>query len=30
MQDGKLFWHVACDESGVDSQIYYGFGSGEK
>lgn len=30
MQNGKLIWHVACDESGVDSQIYYGFGSGEK
>ncbi|HHF2926209.1 TPA: hypothetical protein ACPJ0S_004928 [Vibrio alginolyticus] len=27
MQDGKLIWHVACDESGVDGQKYYGFGS---
>lgn len=24
---GKLIWHVACDESGVDGQRYYGFGS---
>lgn len=30
MQDGKLIWHVTFDESGVDGQIYYGFGSGEK
>ena len=28
MQNGKLIWHVACDESGVDGQIYYGFGFG--
>ncbi|QYJ98342.1 DUF3800 domain-containing protein [Shewanella alkalitolerans] len=27
MQSGKLIWHVACDESGVDGQKYYGFGS---
>lgn len=27
MQDGKLIWHVACDESGVGGQKYYGFGS---
>ncbi|MBY5922012.1 DUF3800 domain-containing protein [Ferrimonas balearica] len=27
MQNGKLIWHVACDESGVDGQAYYGFGS---
>jgi len=24
---GKLIWHVACDESGIDGQRYYGFGS---
>jgi len=27
MQQGKLIWHVACDESGVGGQKYYGFGS---
>ncbi len=27
MQNGKLIWHVACDESGVDGLQYYGFGS---
>ncbi|OIN17288.1 hypothetical protein BFS86_05950 [Shewanella algae] len=27
MNTGKLIWHVACDESGVDGQVYYGFGS---
>lgn len=27
MDDGKLIWHVACDESGIDGQVYYGFGS---
>ncbi|HEJ7998229.1 TPA: DUF3800 domain-containing protein [Serratia liquefaciens] len=24
---GKLKWHVACDESGIDGQRFYGFGS---
>lgn len=24
---GKLIWHVACDESGIDGQRFYGFGS---
>lgn len=24
---GKLIWHVACDESGIDGQKFYGFGS---
>lgn len=24
---GKLIWHVSCDESGIDGQKYYGFGS---
>lgn len=24
---GKQIWHVACDESGIDGQKYYGFGS---
>jgi|GEM_PF-499509 len=24
---GKVIWHVACDESGIDGQRYYGFGS---
>lgn len=24
---GKLVWHVACDESGIDGQRFYGFGS---
>ncbi len=23
----KMVWHVACDESGVDGQPFYGFGS---
>lgn len=23
----KMIWHVACDESGVDGQPFYGFGS---
>ncbi|KPZ70095.1 DUF3800 domain-containing protein [Shewanella intestini] len=27
MNKGKLIWHVACDESGIDGQVYYGFGS---
>lgn len=27
MNPGKLIWHVACDESGIDGQKYYGFGS---
>lgn len=27
MNQGKLIWHVACDESGIDGQVYYGFGS---
>ena len=27
MNKGKLIWHVACDESGVDGARYYGFGS---
>ncbi len=27
MQNGKLIWHVACDESGIDGQKFYGFGS---
>lgn len=27
MKDGKLIWHIACDESGTDGQKYYGFGS---
>ncbi|MDI4669399.1 DUF3800 domain-containing protein [Pseudoalteromonas shioyasakiensis] len=27
MDEGKLIWHIACDESGVDGQVYYGFGS---
>ncbi|PHS25000.1 MAG: hypothetical protein COA83_06750 [Methylophaga sp.] len=27
MTQGKLIWHVACDESGTDGQKYYGFGS---
>lgn len=27
MNPGKLIWHVACDESGIDGQAYYGFGS---
>lgn len=27
MQKGKLIWHVACDESGIDGQKFYGFGS---
>lgn len=27
MQKGKLIWHVACDESGVGGQKFYGFGS---
>lgn len=27
MSLGKLIWHVGCDESGIDGQIYYGFGS---
>lgn len=27
MKQGKLIWHVACDESGTDGQKYYGFGS---
>ena len=27
MQKGKLSWHVACDESGVGGQKFYGFGS---
>lgn len=27
MKHGKLIWHIACDESGVDGQVYYGFGS---
>lgn len=27
MNKGKLIWHVACDESGIDGQKYYGFGS---
>jgi phosphopantetheine adenylyltransferase len=27
MTTGKLIWHVACDESGIDGQVYYGFGS---
>lgn len=24
---GKLIWHIACDESGIDGQRFYGFGS---
>lgn len=24
---GKLSWHVSCDESGIDGQKFYGFGS---
>ncbi len=24
---GKLIWHVGCDESGINGQVYYGFGS---
>lgn len=24
---GKMIWHVACDESGIDGQRFYGFGS---
>ncbi|CNI27535.1 Protein of uncharacterised function (DUF3800) [Yersinia frederiksenii] len=24
---GKVIWHVACDESGIDGQRFYGFGS---
>lgn len=27
MKQGKLIWHIACDESGVDGQVFYGFGS---
>lgn len=27
MSQGKLIWHIACDESGIDGQVYYGFGS---
>jgi hypothetical protein len=27
MSLGKLIWHVGCDESGIDGQVYYGFGS---
>jgi hypothetical protein len=27
MNPGKLIWHVACDESGIDGQKYYGFGT---
>ena len=27
MAKGKLIWHIACDESGIDGQVYYGFGS---
>lgn len=27
MKDGKLIWHVACDEFGMDGARYYGFGS---
>lgn len=27
MANGKLIWHIACDESGIDGQVYYGFGS---
>lgn len=26
-EKGKLIWHIACDESGIDGQRYYGFGS---
>lgn len=26
-QQGKLIWHIACDESGTGGQRYYGFGS---
>lgn len=24
---GRVIWHVACDESGIDGQRFYGFGS---
>ncbi|MDR6982359.1 hypothetical protein J2X32_000977 [Rheinheimera pacifica] len=24
---GKLIWHIACDESGIDGAPYYGFGT---
>ncbi len=27
MRNGKLIWHIACDESGVDGARFYGFGS---
>lgn len=26
-QQGKLIWHISCDESGTGGQQYYGFGS---
>lgn len=27
MNPGNTIWHVACDESGIDGQRFYGFGS---
>lgn len=27
MNPGKIIWHVACDESGIDGQKFYGFGT---